>query len=43
MTINSDSAPDHVTVVRHSPSQSRGAAQEAALEFGRFQMLLRRR
>ena len=43
MTINSDSAPDHVTVVRHSPSQSRGAAQEAAIEFGRFQMLLRRR
>jgi phospholipid transport system substrate-binding protein len=45
MTINSDieSAPDHVTVARHSPSQSRWATQEAALEFGRFQMLLRRR
>jgi len=37
------SAPNHVTVARHSPSQSRWAAQEAALEFGRFQMLLRRR
>jgi phospholipid transport system substrate-binding protein len=35
--------PDHVTVARDSPSQSRSAAQEAALEFGRFQMLLRRR
>ena len=45
MTINSDidSAPDHVTEARHNPSQSRWAAQEAALEFGRFQMLLRRR
>jgi phospholipid transport system substrate-binding protein len=45
MTINSDTefAPDHVTVARHRPSQSRWAAQEAALEFGRFQMLLRRR
>ena len=37
------SAPNHVTVARHSPSESRWAAQEAALEFGRFQMLLRRR
>src|SRR5215469_945065 len=45
MTTNSNTevAPDHVTVARHSPSQSRWAAQEAALEFGRFQMLLRRR
>jgi DNA-binding winged helix-turn-helix (wHTH) protein len=45
MTINGDieCAPDHVTVARHNPSQSRWAAQEAALEFGRFQMLLRRR
>jgi phospholipid transport system substrate-binding protein len=45
MTINSDTefAPDHVTVARHRPSQSRWAAQEAALEFGRFQLLLRRR
>jgi phospholipid transport system substrate-binding protein len=45
MTINSDTefAPDQVTVARHRPSQSRWAAQEAALEFGRFQMLLRRR
>ena len=38
-----ESALDHVTVPRHSPSQSRGAAQEAALEFGRFRMLVRRR
>jgi phospholipid transport system substrate-binding protein len=45
MTINSDteSTPDQVTEARHSPSQSRWAAHEAALEFGRFQMLLRRR
>ena len=45
MTTNSHTevASDHVTVARHSPSQSRWAAQEAALEFGRFQMLLRRR
>jgi phospholipid transport system substrate-binding protein len=45
MTTNSDTefAPDHVSVARHSPSQSRWGAQEAALEFGRFQMLLRRR
>jgi phospholipid transport system substrate-binding protein len=45
MTTNSDteSAPDDVTVARHSPSKSRSAAQEAALEFGRFQMLRRRR
>jgi phospholipid transport system substrate-binding protein len=45
MTTNSDTeaAPDHVTVARHRPSQSRWVAQEAALEFGRFQMLLRRR
>ena len=45
MTTNSDTAfePDHVTVVPNSPSQSRWAAQEAALEFGRFQMLLRQR
>ena len=37
------SALDHVTVPRHSPSQSRSAAPEAVFEFGRFQMLLRRR
>src|SRR6516165_10586176 len=37
------SAPNHVTVARHNPSRSRWAAQETALEFGRFQMLLRRR
>jgi phospholipid transport system substrate-binding protein len=45
MTMNSESeaAPHHVTVARHSPSQSRWAAQEAALEFGRFRMLLRRK
>src|ERR1700746_1832086 len=45
MTTNSDTefAPDHVTVVRHSPRHSRGAAEGAVLEFGRFQMLLRRR
>jgi phospholipid transport system substrate-binding protein len=45
MTINGDteSAPGHVIKARHSPSQSRSAAQEAALEFGRFQMLPRRR
>jgi phospholipid transport system substrate-binding protein len=45
MTTNSDTefAPDHVTVVRHGPSQSRWAADGAVLEFGRFQMLLRRR
>jgi phospholipid transport system substrate-binding protein len=36
-------APDHVTVARYSPSQSRWAEQDAALEFGRFQMLPRRR
>jgi phospholipid transport system substrate-binding protein len=45
MTTNSDttSASDHGTVARHSTSQSGLAAQEAALEFGRFQMLPRRR
>jgi phospholipid transport system substrate-binding protein len=45
MTTNNDteSAPDHVTVAGHSPSQSPWTAQEAALEFGRFQMLLRQR
>jgi phospholipid transport system substrate-binding protein len=45
MTINSDteSAPDQVTEARHSPSQSRWAAQEAVLEFGCYQVLLRRR
>jgi len=45
MTTNGDSqfAPCHVTMARHSPSQSRWAAQEAALEFGRFRVLLRRR
>jgi phospholipid transport system substrate-binding protein len=45
MTTNSHTefALDHVTEARHSPSQSSWAAQEAALEFGRFQMLLRRR
>jgi DNA-binding winged helix-turn-helix (wHTH) protein len=39
----SESALDHVTVPRHSPSQSRWGAQDAALEFGRFRMLVRRR
>jgi phospholipid transport system substrate-binding protein len=45
MTIDRDteSAPDHVTQARQSPSQSRGTAQEAVLEFGRFQMFLRQR
>src|SRR5215469_8603100 len=45
MTTNSDTkfAPDHVTVAHHGSSQSSWAAQESALEFGRFQMLLRRR
>jgi phospholipid transport system substrate-binding protein len=45
MTTNSDteSTPEDVTVTRHDPSQSRWAAQEVALEFGRFQMLPRRR
>jgi phospholipid transport system substrate-binding protein len=44
MTISdTESAPDHVTVARRRPSQSRWTAQEAALEFGRFQMLPRRR
>ena len=38
-----ESALDHVTVPRHSPSQSRWGAQEAAVEFGRFRMLVRRR
>jgi DNA-binding winged helix-turn-helix (wHTH) protein len=38
-----ESALDHVTVPRHSPSQSRWTRQEAALEFGRFQMLPRQR
>jgi phospholipid transport system substrate-binding protein len=42
---NSDTkfAPDDVTVARQSRSQPRWAGQETALEFGRFQMLLRRR
>ena len=46
MTTNGDTqfAPGHVTVARHSPSRSRwAAAQEAGLEFGRFRVLLRRR
>ncbi len=45
MTTNGDieSVPEHVTKARHSPSLSRWAAQEAVLEFGRFQMLLRQR
>ena len=45
MTTSSDTgfAPDDVTVARHTPSQSRWSAQEAVLEFGRFQLLLRRR
>src|ERR1700746_711704 len=45
MTTNSDTefAPDHLTVGRQSPIQSRWAAEGAVLEFGRFQMLLRRR
>jgi phospholipid transport system substrate-binding protein len=45
MTTNDDTelAPDRVTGARHSPSQSGWATQEAALEFGRFEMLPRRR
>jgi phospholipid transport system substrate-binding protein len=45
MTTSSDTgfAPDDVTVAHHSPSQSRWSAQEAVLEFGRFQLLVRRR
>ena len=45
MTMNSgtESAPDHATVARYSPSQSHWPAHEAALEFGRFRMLLRQR
>jgi phospholipid transport system substrate-binding protein len=45
VTTKSDTwiAQDHLTMARHSPSQSRWAAQETALEFGRFQMHLRRR
>ena len=45
MTTNSDTeaAPDDVSVARQHPSQSRWAAQEATLEFGRFQMLLRQK
>jgi DNA-binding winged helix-turn-helix (wHTH) protein len=38
-----ESALDHVTVPRHSPSQSRWGAQDVALECGRFRMLVRRR
>jgi hypothetical protein len=38
-----ESALEHVTVPRHSPSQSRWGAQDAALEFGRFRMLVRQR
>jgi DNA-binding winged helix-turn-helix (wHTH) protein len=38
-----ESALDHVTVPRHSPSESRWGAQDAALEFGRFRILIRRR
>ncbi|MBV8090675.1 MAG: winged helix-turn-helix domain-containing protein [Alphaproteobacteria bacterium] len=36
-------ALDHMSVPRHSPRQSRWGAQDAALEFGRFRMLVRRR
>ena len=45
MTTNSDTefASDHATVPHRGPNQSLRAAQEGALEFGRFQMLLRRR
>jgi phospholipid transport system substrate-binding protein len=45
MTINSntESAPDNVTTGSHSLHHARWTAQEAALEFGRFQMLPRRR
>ena len=38
---HTEAAPDHVTMAHHNPSQSRWAAEEAVLEFGRFQMLLR--
>jgi phospholipid transport system substrate-binding protein len=40
---DTEAAPDQVVAACHSPSQSRWAAEEAVLEFGRFQMLLRRR
>jgi phospholipid transport system substrate-binding protein len=40
---DTDAGPDHATVPRHSPTQSRWAAEEAALEFGRFRILLRKR
>ena len=45
MTTNSETefAPDHATVPCRSSSQPRWAAQDDALQFGRFQMLLRRR
>ena len=36
-------APDHLTVPHDDSNPSRWAAHEAALEFGRFQMLLRQR
>jgi phospholipid transport system substrate-binding protein len=42
-TRDTDAASDRVTEGRHGPSQSRRAARQAALEFGRFQMLPRRR
>ena len=45
MTTNSDTeaALDHVAVAHDSPSQTPWAMQEAALEFGRFQILPRQR
>ena len=43
MNGETESALYHVTVPRHSPSQSRWGAQDAAVEFGRFRMLVRRR
>jgi len=45
MKTNSDTqfVPGHVSVRHHVASQPRGAAQEAALEFGRFRIALRRR
>jgi phospholipid transport system substrate-binding protein len=45
MTINSgtESTPDNMSAGSHSLNHARRTAQEAALEFGRFQMRLRQR
>jgi phospholipid transport system substrate-binding protein len=44
-TMNKDPQPqsEHMTVARHNPSWSCSEAQTAALEFGRFRLLPRRR